>query len=109
LVAKDENVVGELKLFQSTKQHTWLIATNRQLFCVLDDEDTRSSGKLIQWEMPLDQASPIRARTSMARDHEVVDIGKKRAWLYSLQLYEDEEALVNDINKLIAKGMAEST
>jgi len=102
-VVDDEQVVGHLLFFRTRHQHTWLIATNRQLFCILDDEDTRASGRLIQWKLPLDQATPIQARIS-ARGNPVVDVGPRRSWLYSRRLHPDEQVLETDIARLIAKG-----
>lgn len=100
LIQKDEKVVDMLLLFETRKQHTWIISTNRQLFCVLDDENTRSSGRMIQWKMLLSQADPIRARIS-AKGNPVVDIGERKSWLYSRDLYPTEEELENRIKRLI--------
>jgi hypothetical protein len=102
-VDDSERAVDELLLFDTPGQHTWLIATTRQLFCVLDDQNTRTSGRLIQWKLPLDKATPIRARTS-EMGNPVVDIGTKRNWLYSRHLHSDEQLLERDIVSLIRKG-----
>jgi hypothetical protein len=108
LVTDDERVVDQLLLFETPRQHTWVIATSRQLVCILDDENTRATGRLIQWRLPLDQATPIRARTS-ERGNAVVDIGTKRSWLYSRHLHSDEQLLEGDIMTLIQKGKEATT
>ena len=46
-VADDETVTSALLLFQTGRQQTWLARTNKQVFCILDDEGTRSSGRLL--------------------------------------------------------------
>ena len=83
LIGANERVVSSLPLYQTPAQHTWLVATNKQLFCVLDDQEGRVTGKLIQWRMDLDEAHPIKDRPYKS-DSGLVDIGKKRNWLYSV-------------------------
>jgi hypothetical protein len=99
-VQEEEKIFDMLLLFDTPKQHTWIVSTNRQLFCILDDENTRSSRSMIQWKMPLNEAEPIRARAS-AKGNPVVDIGQRKSWLYSRLLYPSEEILEKSINRLI--------
>jgi hypothetical protein len=103
LIQVDEKVVDMVLIFETLKQHTWIITTNLQLFCVLDDEDTRSSGRMIQWKMLLSDDLPIRARIS-ERGNPVVDIGERKGWLYSRHLFPIEEALEKSIKSLIERG-----
>ena len=104
LVDSREHVLDQVLLFQTPKQRTWFLVTEHQLFCILDDAKTRSSGRLIQWRMPLDSAGPVRARTSLKRGNAVVDIGVKRGWLYSRDLHPVETELEKRIRDLVAKG-----
>jgi hypothetical protein len=103
-VQENEIVANMLLLFETRKQHTWIISTNRQLLCILDFEETRSSGHLIQWKMSLTEAEPIRARTSK-QGNPVVDIGIRKSWLYSHHLYPSDEAVENAIKRLIQEGL----
>ncbi len=103
LIEAVEKVVDMFLIFETSKQHTWIISTNRQLFCILDDENTRSSGRMIQWKMPLSKASPIRAGIS-ERGNPVVDIGERKNWLYSRHLYPTEDTLEKSLNGLIDRG-----
>jgi hypothetical protein len=103
LVAASEKVVDQRLLFQTHLQRTWLVATNRNLFCILDDERTRSSGKLIQWRLPLETATPISTGVSK-KGQGLVSIGPRRNWLYSMSLHPDADALVDQITELIEHG-----
>lgn len=98
-VQGDEKVVHHLPLFETYSQHTWLISTDRQLFCVLDDIKTRNHGRPIQWRMLLTEATPIRARLSKKGRH-VLDVGKKKKWLYSRWLHSDPNVLEEDVRKM---------
>lgn len=100
LIAKSEKVLHVLLLLQTNRQRTWLATTNRQIFCVLDDENTRAKGRLIQWLLPLADAKPVRAYLSK-RGSRVIDIGKKKRWLYSQHLYQDGEDLERAVKTII--------
>jgi hypothetical protein len=107
VVEKGERVVGELLLYLTDNQSTWLVATTRQLFCVLDDEATRAIGNLIQWRMPLAEASHVMTWSS--RDKTFVNIGRRHGWLYSSDLWPEEKILVAEIVKLMDKAKDEHT
>jgi len=103
LVDKGEKVKGQLLLFQTRKQRTWLVTTNKQLFCLLDDERTRATGKIIQWRMALGDAYPIRAREHPTKTTVgLLRIGVKKNWLYSLSLHPDPGELEAEIETMIA-------
>jgi hypothetical protein len=102
-----EKIVDMFLLFDTLRQHTWIISTNRKLFCVLDDENTRFNRRLIQWEMPLIEAEPIRVRTS-AKGNPIVDIGQRRNWRYSRHLYPTEESILEKIKRLIETSKSQS-
>lgn len=98
-----EKVGDPIKLFDTRKQHTWLVPTNKKLFCILDDKNTRTSGRLIQWILPLEEASPIIARAHK-RTVGIVQIGSRRNWLYSQRLWSKPEFLEQEIKTLITKA-----
>jgi hypothetical protein len=103
LVGKDEKVVSHLLLFQTEIQHTWLIATPKNLFCILDDENTQSTEKLIQWKLALNDTNPISAQAHK-RTIGLVSIGGRRNWLYSRRLHPRESELVSEISSMIEKA-----
>lgn len=104
-ISSDEKVVQTLLLFETRTQHTWLIATNKQLFCVLDDEKTRYNNRMIQWRMPLDHAAPVVAVAHRQRSGKV-NIGDKRNWLYSRKLFPTPGMLEERIAKMVAEAKA---
>lgn len=83
------------------------IATNKRLFCILDDEKTRNSGRLIQWRSSLESAEPISARSHKSGVG-LVDIGPRRNWLYSESLHPARDQLEQDVRAMIrtASGAA---
>jgi hypothetical protein len=56
---KDEPVKGELLIFQTPRQRTWLIATAKRTFVVLDDEQTRRKRNLVQKSFDLKETLPL--------------------------------------------------
>ena len=87
-------------LFRTSKQHTWIAATNAHVYCLLDDARTRVSDRTIQWQIPLARAHPIRAYTT-AKGNSVVDIGEKSRWLYSSRLHPNATELEQSLLSLI--------
>ena len=102
-VETHEKVVGRLQVFRTAKQHTWLVTTQRQIFCILDDRNTRSSSRLIQWRLPIERARPVRARQS-ARGNPVIDVGPKKHWLYSVSLHAEQAELENEIKGMLDRA-----
>lgn len=100
LVESDESVKSTMRIFSTTNQRTWLVTTGRQLFCVLDDKQTRSSTRLIQWRMPLSEANPVSAIIS-SKGRPVVNIGTKKHWLYSTSLHSSPRTFRQDIESMI--------
>lgn len=100
LMHESEKVLDSLLIFNTKRQRTWLTVTSKQIFCILDDENTRAKAKLIQWKLPISDAQPVRAHIS-SRGNNVVDIGPKKNWLYSSDLHEIDTELEDKINNLI--------
>jgi hypothetical protein len=72
-------------VYRTAKQHTWLIATNRQLFFILDDERTRANQRLIQYRLSLENALPVD--TDQESEHSgSFRLGESDWWYYSIDL-----------------------
>jgi hypothetical protein len=100
-----EVVVGQVNIFRTKKQRTWLAATKTSLFCVLDGDKTRERNRLIQWRMALEDVQPIRARErSEAKLTGLLDIGRRRNWLYSRRLFPQPRALEKALEDLVEKA-----
>jgi hypothetical protein len=100
----DQVVVDALLFFKTSQQHTWLVATQANLYCVLDDADRRKTGELVQWALPLGDAEPISPRSSDKPTYGFLDINKHTYWYYSLDLFPEPEALKSAISELIRKA-----
>lgn len=99
-VSQDERAVADLLLFATRNQQTWLVATDKQLFCVLDDAGTRGTSQLIKWRMTHRDAEPIVVRPYKLRTGKI-DVGLRKSWLYSTALHPDPEALQSDIAAML--------
>jgi hypothetical protein len=100
LIDAGERVLRCFLLFQTLRQRTWLVVTNKYVYCVLDDEDTRAAARLIQWRMPLADAKPIRVREYRGQTG-LIDIGTRQGWLYSLWLHPNGKELVREIQSMV--------
>lgn len=103
LTHHDETVRETFLLFRTERQRTWLVTTSRSLYCILDDENTRADGRLIQWRLPLSAAQPIRAR-----EHKpgagLLDVGPRKRWLYSTSLHPQPQELERSVASLIRRA-----
>jgi hypothetical protein len=102
LVRNDEKVKRALLIFKTDRQRTWFVSTNRQLFCVLDDEDTRASRSLIQWKVEFNEAKPIIAR-HYKPSVGLINVGKFTSWLYSEELHPSPTELDADIRSMVSE------
>lgn len=97
-----------LKIFQTSKQRTWLVSTNRGLYCILDDN--RKDKPRVRWSYP---------KSSILRDDKIyieineknnseksgfLSIGKRKNWLYSKKLFKGSD-IKKEIEDLIKKTM----
>jgi len=101
LVVTGEEVHDPLLIFRTNAQHTWLVGTNRQMFCVLDDKGTRKSGRLIQWRLSLEGTQPVKARR-YKRTVGLLDIGPRKEWLYSTALYPEPKDLETAVSGILS-------
>jgi len=99
LLQSDEEVRKALLLFRTARQRTWLVSTDKSLFCVLDDSRTRKKGTLIQWRESISAIRHISANEDEGSP--VVNIGNREGWLYSNTLHPDPDALVADLRAMI--------
>jgi hypothetical protein len=98
----DEIVNGMLMIFETPRQRTWLVATTLNLVCILDDEKTRASGRLIQWKLDLKKTEPIFARPDKGLVG-LLDIGERKNWLYSRDLFSSPEELERHVKSLVRR------
>lgn len=102
-----------LILFQTSRQKTWLIASEKKLFCVLDDIENDSFE--VRWQMDKfdlikEQGLSLEINTNPNYSPSTgsVDLGNNhKEWLYSKKLYRSEAELKSSISKLILNKMTE--
>lgn len=100
LLEPSESVTGELLIFQTPDQRTWLVATDSHLFVMLDDEDTRQDSQLIQTFFERVRTLPLEFRIS--KGTEVVKFGAEDVWwYYSIHLFPTPRALEEAVTRLI--------
>lgn len=95
-----------LLLFKTSKQHTWLVATQERLYCILDDIN-KNDAPHINWSMSKDQLKANQEILIEITPQEnsqktgLVHIGEQhKNWLYSKSLFE-HQSVENMINNLI--------
>jgi hypothetical protein len=96
--------VKVLRLFETTSQQTWLIATSRNLYCIVDDR--RRPRAQLRWAMPLSEAraGPIRIHDAARQYRDqagLLDIGRRRDWIYTKRLFRDKD-VISAVRELIA-------
>lgn len=102
--------MNALLIFNTSKQHTWLIATSEKLYCVLDD--VRRDSPKLQWIISKDKIISNGRMVINISAHDkndrtgVINFGDEHSgWLYSKSLFTSitiEEA----IERLIFEQMA---
>jgi hypothetical protein len=103
MIQAREHVREALLLFETRVQHTWIVTTSLQVFCVLDDTRKRPTGRLVQWTRPLGEIDMVRVRPHRPGAG-LIDIGPKRNWLYSKRLHPVAERLEEDIRTMVARA-----
>ena len=92
--AEDATTASTLLFFETAKQHTWLVATPRRLYCILDD--ARKPAPHINWSLHRDRVIEagdvvLEIRTTTPDERErtgLVDFGPNhKGWLYSTGLF----------------------
>ena len=98
---------GSLLIFDTSRQHTWLVATGERLYFILDD--VRQPAPRIRRSVP---RSELRVQSDggvavITRPKSVhaglLDIGlRKRGWLYSKRLFSVDRPIERAVNDLFA-------
>ena len=91
----DEDVESAktLLLFETSRQRTWLVATDKRLYCILDD--ARKDLPRVQWSFAkdelIDAGGNLIITIVRGADHKknsgLVHIGPRRNWIYSKRLF----------------------
>jgi hypothetical protein len=100
LTSDDEKVKRTMLLFATSEQRTWIVATDRQLFFVLDDDDTRADNQLIQSQQSFSEIKRVHANAEDASTG-VITITPGAAWYYSVPLHPDPRHLARQVAALI--------
>ncbi len=98
-----------LLIFSTSKQHTWLVATDKRLYCILDD--IRKDQLHINWSMPRrdlvaenDVVVPVGLRDK-SEFTGLLDIGTAHpGWLYTKRLF-STKSVKESIRHLLARTM----
>ena len=113
---KDENIdkAKELIIFETSRQKTWIIATEKKLFCVLDNVENDTFE--IRWHMAADEIIKdnkidldIKVVDSYKKNTGLVDFGKNhREWLYSKKYFSSPDKLREKVAELLTHKMLKS-
>lgn len=98
-----------LLIFSTSKQHTWLVASDKRLYCILDD--IRKDQPHINWSMPRRElvaesnvVVPVKLRDK-SEFTGLVDIGAAHlGWLFTKRLF-STKSVKESIRDLLAKTM----
>jgi hypothetical protein len=100
LHAPGEAVVDELLIFQTPRQRTWLVATDRKVFVLLDDEQTRKKKQIIQ--TAFDRARTLPLEFDTEENAEAVKFAAEETWwYYSKHLFPTTKSLTAAVKRLI--------
>lgn len=98
-----------LLIFQTSRQQTWLVATNRRLYCVLDD--LNRSFTRVQWSIRAETLCMNgRVTIDITTDNDytarsgLLNIGRRRDWLYSKKLFTVDN-IEDKIREMITRNM----
>lgn len=101
------STTGYLLLFSTTRQQTWLIASNHRLFCILDD--VAGDGFVTRWELTKHTIIhngkiilDIRIHEDYSSRSGSIDFGEMhKNWLYSKKIFPQTELLFNAFHDFI--------
>jgi O-acetyl-ADP-ribose deacetylase (regulator of RNase III) len=85
-----ENILKVMLVFQTQKQKTWLVSTNKQVFFLLDDKKRRSSQQIIQYRQALKDSLPVTTRKESDLSGSF-QLGSSAFWYYSLDILGNPE------------------
>ena len=84
-----------MRIFDTSKQRTWLAASDEQVYCLLDD--ARTGELTLRWSMAKDEFASQPDRTlkvdpNYKRNSGLIDFGPNhKNWLYSKALFHDAD------------------
>ena len=109
-LARNERPRGLLRIFATERQQTWLVATSQSLLVLLDDEDTRTAGTLVQQVWPRAGLRPVLASVEGGGRDVVVltDGGERASWYYSPRLFEEGPPIEAAISDLLEQSLSRS-
>lgn len=109
----DEDIINsqELMIFETSRQKTWLIATNKKLFCVLDDVEKDTFE--VRWYLTKDNIVKddsvnleINVNNTDKKYTGLIDFGSNhKDWLYSKKLFSTKEQIKEKVVELIMHKM----
>ncbi len=97
--AKPDPAMEALLVFETLRQHTWLVVTLNHIVCVLDDEEGRRAGQLCRWKL-----GPTERRDVSVQPHvREFTVGLHTKWLYSPARFSSGELLKVRIEELMGR------
>ncbi len=98
---------GSLLIFDTSRQHTWLVATGERLYFILDDvrqPALRIRRSVPRSELRVQPDGGVAVVTQPKSVHTgLLDIGlRRRGWLYSKNLFPSERPIERAVNDLLA-------
>lgn len=97
---------GSLLIFDTSRQHTWLVATKERLYFILDDTrkpapEVKRSVRRCDLKTKTDGSVAVNTRSKSAAVG-LVDVGlRRRGWLYSKDLF-SQRPIEDAIYELLA-------
>jgi hypothetical protein len=96
----DVQTLRALLIFSTSKQHTWLVADQFTLWCILDDR--RREEPKVPWSTGRDKVEPIRASLHYSQDSGVLYLGARtKEWLFSKCLFRGTDDIVESVRQLV--------
>ena len=98
---------SSLLIFDTSRQHTWLVATGERLYFILDDvrqPAPRIRRSVLRSELKVQSDGGVAVITRPKSVHSgLVDIGlRRRGWLYTKSLFSSERPIERAVNELFA-------
>jgi hypothetical protein len=94
----------DLLIFDTSKQHTWLIASDHRLYCVIDNR--KENKPKVLWRIRKDELKSRQIRPIEIEDYDssfgIIRIGGKRIRKYSRSLFNATELKRELFDRLLA-------
>ncbi len=105
---------GSLLIFETSRQHTWLVATRERLYFILDDArkpapEVKRAVRRSDLKTRPDGRIAVDTR-SKSTTTGLVDVGlRRRGWLYSKDLFARQRPIEDAIHELLDAGNGRPT